>query len=194
MEHPLKTARMRYNLTQQQLATNVGISARTISTAESGGHIGLDARRRLCKYFKMSAKDLKLSDSDQEQSNPASDTVVVTFSKQGDTVVVQFDESKRATLQSLLTFIGAGTAFIGSGMLPARTDTGIKLDLEVIENYVDSLSQLIMSGGAKYVVKQSSKLYDTLAQQYPDDPYISTVQLKVGMLLAAAQEYTLPWY
>jgi DNA-binding XRE family transcriptional regulator len=193
MDHPLKVARVKYNLTQQQLATEVGVSARTISTAESGGRIGLDARRRLCKYFKISAKDLKLSEPNPEPPDPASSTVLVKFSKQGDTVVVQFDESKRETLRKLLTLIGVSTVTIGSEIF-SKTSTATTLDLEVIENHADALSRLIANGEARYVVQQSKRLYDILAQQHPGDSHTATTQFKIGMLLASAQEYTLPWY
>jgi transcriptional regulator with XRE-family HTH domain len=194
MDHPLKLARIQRNLTQHQLAAEIKVSARTISTAENGERIGLDARRRLCKYFKMSAKDLGLCEPSDKASGSTPNFVFVAFSKQGDTVVVQFDESKRQVLREMLGLIGAGTVVIDSKIPPVKTNTPITLDLEVVEDYVDSLSKLVASGGARHVGQQSRKLYNALAQQCSNDPYVATTQFKIGMLLATAQEYTLPWY
>lgn len=130
----------------------------------------------------------------QELSGSTSSTVLVMFSKQGDTFVVQFDELKRETLREILGLISTGTLLNDSELSPVKVSTAINLDLEVIENYVDSLSQLISRGGAGYVVQQSRKLYDTLTQQNSNDPHVATTQFKIGMVLATAQEYTLPWY
>lgn len=182
MEHPLKAARTRYNLTQQQLASEVGISTRTVSTAEGGGGIGLDARRRLCKYFKKSAEELGLA--------PNFDTFIVTVSKQGDAIMVKFDENKRKTLAKM--GLGTSALIIGSGFsLPAKANTP---DLELIENHISSLTRLMINGETEYVAQQAENFYKSLSTKYPGDKTVAPVRLNAGLILATAKEYTLPWY
>ena len=58
--HPLRVARCRHNLTLQELAEEVQMSVSTLWRAENGFSINAESRRRLCRYFEMSAHELGL--------------------------------------------------------------------------------------------------------------------------------------
>lgn len=63
--HPLRAKREAHNLTREQLAQEmmargIGIGPATIKRAEHWEPIGPDSRRRLCKFFECSSKELGL--------------------------------------------------------------------------------------------------------------------------------------
>ncbi len=67
--HPLKIARERRNLTQQQLADLAALGVATIQRAETGKRLRPDARQRLCDFFGMTSQELGLfSDEGEPES------------------------------------------------------------------------------------------------------------------------------
>ena len=58
--HPLVALREERNLTQIQLAEAIRLGSRTIWAAEHNKPISADSRRRLCRFFKKSARELGL--------------------------------------------------------------------------------------------------------------------------------------
>src|SRR5260370_37572364 len=70
------------------------------------------------------------------------------------------------------------------------------LDLDLVDQYTGALSRLLTKGEAQYVMHASQNLYNKLIQEYPSsrDTHLAGTQLRLGMLVGAAQEYSLPWY
>jgi transcriptional regulator with XRE-family HTH domain len=66
--HPLKVARERKNLSQQELADFTGLGVATIQRAERGKRLRPDVRQRLCEYFGMAPLELGLLSELEEQS------------------------------------------------------------------------------------------------------------------------------
>jgi transcriptional regulator with XRE-family HTH domain len=78
--HPLKLARERRNLTQEELAGFTGLGIATIQRAERGQKLRPDVRKRLCEYFDKTPLELGLvqltedeEESDSEQPSDASE-------------------------------------------------------------------------------------------------------------------------
>lgn len=126
-------------------------------------------------------------------------TILSEILHSGDTLM---DEAKRNTLITLLKLIGTGVSaslILTNGelteILPAKA-TENHLDLDVIGGYTDALQALLMRGEGHYVMHTSQHLYHKLLQEYPHstDIRLAEVQIRLGMLIGAAQEYALPWY
>src|ERR1051326_2799720 len=65
--HPLKVARKRRNITQQELADFTGLGIATIQRAERGQKLRADVRKRLCEFLGKSSEELGLlSDGEAE--------------------------------------------------------------------------------------------------------------------------------
>ncbi|HJT59291.1 MAG TPA: helix-turn-helix domain-containing protein [Ktedonobacteraceae bacterium] len=65
--HPLKIARERRNLTQQELADFAGLGIATIQRAERGQKLRPDVRKRLCDYFDRTPLELGLVTENEEE-------------------------------------------------------------------------------------------------------------------------------
>ncbi len=65
--HPLKTARERRNLSQEELAGFTGLGIATVQRAERGYRLRPDVRQRLCDYFGMTSLELGLGIKVEEE-------------------------------------------------------------------------------------------------------------------------------
>jgi transcriptional regulator with XRE-family HTH domain len=69
--HPLRQAREAKNLTLQALADAVGLSEKTIWSAEHNQPVGLYTRKKLCKYFRKTAQELGIVVNKSENNTSA---------------------------------------------------------------------------------------------------------------------------
>jgi len=121
--------------------------------------------------------------------------------------MAHFDPRKRKTLQQILDVLGIALA--GSQLVDPETWEQLALtqqkpleaiehhlDLDVIDDYAESLRALLARGEAQYVMRASQKLYNKLMHEHPysSDLRLAETPLRLGMLVGAAQEYALPWY
>src|ERR1051326_9088092 len=77
--HPLKRARERRNLSQQELADFTALGIATIQRAERGKRLRPDVRQRLCDYFDMTPLELGLiseieEDTDRDKTDQHSES------------------------------------------------------------------------------------------------------------------------
>lgn len=70
--HPLKIARERRNLSQQELADFTGLGIATIQRAERGNNLRPDVRKRLCDYLDRTPLELGLVTENEEKPNSKS--------------------------------------------------------------------------------------------------------------------------
>jgi len=124
----------------------------------------------------------------------------------GDDAMAYFDPSKREALRQIAAAIGM--AAVGSraivdpeawerlSMTLVKPSALLTLDLYLVDQYTGALSRLLTKGEAQYVMHASQNLYNKLIQEYPSsrDTHLAGTQLRLGMLVGAAQEYSLPWY
>lgn len=117
--------------------------------------------------------------------------------------MAHFDSTKRATLRQIATLLGevASGYQIFKGLewqeqIPLRSQTSNSVDLDLVEDYIDALSTLLAKGEAYYVMHASQKLYHQFVQDNlsAKDIQLADIHLKLGFLVAAAQEYALAWY
>jgi hypothetical protein len=121
-----------------------------------------------------------------------------------DEVTVAFDPSKRVVLKKIARAFGS--AAIGAQLLddiefwtPAEAHHAPKADLsdlDLIDGHLDALQILLAKGETQYVMHSTQNLYSRLVKErpYSKDIHLTGTQLRIGMLLGAAQEYALPWY
>jgi transcriptional regulator with XRE-family HTH domain len=124
-----------------------------------------------------------------------------------ESTMAHFDPKKRKTLQQILDVLGIALAGSQLGD-PERWEQlaltqqkpleaiGHHLDLDIIDDYTESLRALLARGEAQYAMRASEKLYNKLMHEHPysSDLRLAETQLRLGMLVGAAQEYALPWY
>src|SRR6266567_3041663 len=67
--HPLKRARERRNLSQEELAGFTGLGIATIQRAERGKRLRPDVRQRLCDYFDRTPLELGLISEEETERN-----------------------------------------------------------------------------------------------------------------------------
>jgi len=108
-----------------------------------------------------------------------------------------FDSAKRATLRHIAVLLGAmvsSSPILGSSTW-LRSQPSHSLDLEILEQFIDALSVLLAKGEAHYVMHTSQSLYRQFVQEdLSNDIRLADIYLRLGFLVAAAQEYTLAWY
>lgn len=114
-----------------------------------------------------------------------------------------FDSARRATLQRLAVLLagiaGGNQALVRGdkqGKLPFDTQAAPLPDLDLLSQYIDALSVLLTKGEAHYTMQVSQHLYHQFFQaaSFTEDARVADVHLKLGFVVAAAQEYTLAWY
>jgi transcriptional regulator with XRE-family HTH domain/tetratricopeptide (TPR) repeat protein len=122
-EHPLRLARQQRNLSMQEVADKTGLGWQTIWRAEQGHELRPASKRLLCDFFGMSAEELGLRSSHEQQSAgpnvKASLEAITSLENEG----VDMHRSRRAFLQFLgNTSAGAvGAAYLAANgsRLPA---------------------------------------------------------------------------
>ncbi len=125
----------------------------------------------------------------------------------GDTRVVQrisaeaicealgLDEVQRRDFLKIIGAAGAGTFALPTGADAPRT-VKYKVDLDLLNDYADSLQHLINKGEAQYVMEKAQHWYHTLLQEppYVKDTRLAETQIRFGILFGASQEFVFPWY
>jgi hypothetical protein len=126
-----------------------------------------------------------------------------TFLLEQGSGMAHFDSTKRVALRQIAALLGEVASgyqiFKGlewQGQIPVQPQTSKSVDLDLIENYIDALSTLLAKGEAYYVMHASQKLYHQFVQENlsAEDIRLADIHLKLGFLVAAAQEYALAWY
>lgn len=117
-----------------------------------------------------------------------------------------FSVSKRKALQQIATILGQTTTGLYNianfelweilSSLYDKSPLPDNIDIDLVDNYIEVLKMLLTKGEAQYVMQASQTLYHKLMQQHSllNDTRLAQMQLRTGMILGAAQEYTLPWY
>ena len=218
MNKRLKAARHKKGWSQEDAADAARVATRTYQRWEYGTHYpNFESRRFLREAFGATDEELGLdlvayveaSQGDEQQIATPTLQELASLSDllkgKGDRMV-RFDESKRKTLQKLLTMAKAAAvaplvlADVESrssspGILPSQA-VGNNFDLDLVDRYTEALRGLLAKGDAQYVLHASQDLYSKLLQGHPSsrDIRLAEAQLCLGMLVGAAQEYALPWY
>jgi transcriptional regulator with XRE-family HTH domain len=121
--------------------------------------------------------------------------IVQRVSAQGICEVLALDETDRRTFLQLIGQASTATFALATGTAIPKTPK-YKIDLELAEDHANALSRLLNQGEARYVRESSQRWYSKLLQEQPaaKDTRLGAVQIRFGLLLGAAQEFTLPWY
>jgi len=120
--------------------------------------------------------------------------IVQRVSTEGICEVLELDEIDRRTFLQLIGAASTATFALATGMAMPKTPK-YKIDLELAEDHANALSRLLNQGEARYVKESSQYWYSRLLQEKPTvkDTRLGAVQIRFGLLLGAAQEFTLPW-
>lgn len=121
--------------------------------------------------------------------------VVQRVSAQGICEILALDDTNRRTFLQLVGKASTATFALATGTAIPKTPK-YKIDLELAEDHANALSCLLNQGEARYVRESSQRWYSRLLQEQSavKDTHLGAVQIRFGLLLGAAQEFTLPWY
>lgn len=212
MNEKLVFARMNKGWSQQEAADAAQVAVRTYQRWEHGKCVPNFASRRLLRHaFGVTEEDLGFDlPHPQSMPDPGEAQQVAELAYQELAALAEIletggnvlDEAKRNTLRKLLALIGAsmGMSLVYTASEPVPTPrlstVGNSPDLDLIGRYTEALQALLAKGEAQYVMRASQSAYDRLLQEYPasNDERLAETQLRLGMLVAASQEYALPWY
>ena len=218
MNEKLRAARIAKGWSQEDAAEATQVSLRTYQRWEHEEHIpNLTSRRLLRGAFHATDAELGFDrtarvavplEDEQEVALLARDelTALSDLLGLGSNIVVHFDEPKRRILHKLAKL--AGIVVVLPEIVANAESEGIpteiflsksienNLDLDLIGSYTEALRRLLAKGEAQYVMHSSHNLYNYLLQEYSSsrDIRLAEAQLRLGMLVGAAQEYALPWY
>ncbi len=135
--HPLKAARIKRNLSQEQLAEDADLSASTIKRAERGARIGAYARQRLCAFFGRTAEELDLVSAKSApggvEASPHSTLPLTHGTTEEQVVLIHNDHATRSarelSLSTALRRPVAGACFVLSALyLTEMVEDGSSLD------------------------------------------------------------------
>ncbi len=213
MNEHLLSARIKKGWSQEKAAEAANVSVRTYQRWENGESIPNFASRKLLREAFSSATDEELGFDlplPQSRSMRGKKQRIVRLTCEDLAALFELlklgedlmDGAKRDTLGKLIKLMGAG---VGVSLILADADpidilpskaVGNHLDLDVIGSYAKALQELLAKGEAHYVMRSAQDLYHKLVQEHPysTDRRLAEVQLCLGMLVGAAQEYALPWY
>lgn len=212
MNEKLAFARMKKGWSQQEAADAAQVAVRTYQRWEHGKCVPNFASRRLLRNaFGATEEELGFGlPHPQSMPDPGEAQQVARLTHQELVALAEIleaggnllDEAKRNTLRKLLALIGASMGvslvYAASEPVPAPqlSTVGNSPDLDLIGSYTEALQELLAKGEAQYVMRASQSAYYRLLQEYPYSKDVSLVgtQLRLGMLVAASQEYALPWY
>ncbi len=120
--------------------------------------------------------------------------VVRSVNVQGMYEALELDDMDRRTFLQVIGAATSATFALATGVSVPKT-ARYRVDPDLISDHADALSRLLDEGQADYVRKSAQLWYDKLMQEpSKKDVRLGSLQIRFGILLGAAQEFTLPWY
>ncbi len=121
--------------------------------------------------------------------------VVQRVSAEGICRALELGDMDRREFLRLMGVASAETFAFATGATTPRVQK-YKVDLDLANDHANALSRLLDRGEAAYVRESAQLWYDKLTQDQPyvKDIQLGAVQIRFGIQMGAAQEFTLPWH